>query len=216
VDTALAEWCDAYLDGKVPAELKLDLIEATKARAEKDGLKTYAPLREKLKAIDTAARAAEEKDHLSRNRETLAGGDAEKGRDLFLNNSAVYCQRCHKLDGQGGEVGPPMNGIAKDKTRDYLLEAITHPSKQIAKGYEAVQLTLLDGRTVSGVLKSKDKTEYVIATAEAKIVKVPAADVDFEKPDKSAMPDDLVKKMSKRELRDVIEFLAGLKEPEKK
>ena len=31
-----------------------------------------------------------------------------------------------------------------------------------------------------------------------------------------AMPDDLHKKLTKRELRDVVEFLAGLKEPEKK
>jgi quinoprotein glucose dehydrogenase len=48
------------------------------------------------------------------------------------------------------------------------------------------------------------------------MVTVPAGDVDFEKPDKSAMPDDLVKKLSKRELRDVVEFLSSLKEPEKK
>ena len=216
VDAALAEWLDEYLAGKVPDKLKLDVLEAAKARAEKTGLKLYAPLREKLKAIDTAARAAEAKDHLSRYRESLAGGDADRGRDIFLNTAAVYCQRCHKLDGQGGEVGPPLNGIAVDKTRDYLLEAITHPSKQIAKGYESVQLTLLDGRTVSGVLKGKTKDEYTIATSDAKVVKVPAADVDFEKPDKSAMPDDLVKKLSKRELRDVVEFLSSLREPVKK
>jgi quinoprotein glucose dehydrogenase len=30
------------------------------------------------------------------------------------------------------------------------------------------------------------------------------------------MPDDLYKKLSKRELRDVVEFLANLKEPAKK
>jgi quinoprotein glucose dehydrogenase len=215
-DDTLAEWCDKYVEGKVPDELKLDVIEATKARAEKDKLKLHADLRAKLKAIDTAARSAEAKDHLSRNREALAGGDSSRGKDIFLNSAAVYCQRCHKLDGQGGEVGPPLNGIAKDKTRDYLLEAITHPNRQIAKGYESVLLTLLDGRTVTGVLKSKDKKEYVIGTPEGQIVKVPADDVDFEKPDKSAMPDDLVKKLSKRELRDVVEFLSSLKEPEKK
>lgn len=215
-DETLAAWCDKYLDGKVQPELKLDVIEATKARAEKDKLKLHADLRAKLKAIDTAARAAESTDHLSRNREALAGGDAARGRDIFLNNAAVYCQRCHKLDGQGGEVGPVLNGLGKEKTREYLLEAITHPNKQIAKGYESVLLTLLDGRTVTGVLKSKDKKQYVIGTPEGKIVTVPAADVDFEKPDKSAMPDDLVKKLSKRELRDVVEFLSGLKEPEKK
>nr|MCU0705750.1 hypothetical protein [Fimbriiglobus sp.] len=66
------------------------------------------------------------------------------------------------------------------------------------------------------VLKSKDKKEYVIGTPEGKIVMVPAADVESERPDKSAMPDDLVKKLSKKELRDVVEFLSSLKEPEKK
>ena len=37
-----------------------------------------------------------------------------------------------------------------------------------------------------------------------------------EKPDRSAMPDDLVKKLTRRELRDVVEFLASTKEPGKK
>lgn len=212
-DEALAAWCDKYLDGKVPDELKLDVLEATKARSEKDKLKLHTDLRAKLKAIDTAARAGEAKDHLSRYRESLAGGDAARGRDIFLNSAAVYCQRCHKLDGQGGEVGPVLNGIGKEKTRDYLLEAIVAPNKQIAKGYESVLLTLLDGRTVTGVLKSKSKKEYVIGTPEGKIVTVPAGDVDSERPDKSAMPDDLIKKMTKKELRDVVEFLSSLKEP---
>jgi len=212
-DEALAAWCDKYLANGVPGELKLDVLEATKARAEASKLKLHADLRAKLKAIDTAARAGEAKDHLSRYRESLLGGDAAKGRDIVLNNSAVYCQRCHKLDGQGGEVGPPMNGIAKDKTRDYLLESITHPSKQIAKGYESVILVLLDGRSISGVLKGKDATNYTVVTPENKTLVIPVADVDAAKPDKSAMPEDLIKKLSKRELRDVVEFLSGLTEP---
>ena len=214
-DKALAGWLDIYLDGKLPDDLKLDVLEAAKARAEKDKLKLHAPLREKLKAIDTAARAAEAKDPLSRNREALSGGDAEKGRNIFLNSAAVYCQRCHKLDGQGGEVGPPVNGVAKDKTREYLLESIVLPSKQIAKGFESVILVLLDGRTVSGVLRSKDAKAFTIVTPENKVIVVPKDDVDTEKPDKSAMPEDLVKKLSKRDLRDLVEFLNGLKEPVK-
>ena len=215
-DAALFAWMEKYLKGEVPDALKLDVIEAGKARAERDRLRLHADLRGKLKAIDTAARAGEAKDHLSRYRESLAGGDAARGRDIVLNNAAVYCQRCHKLDGQGGEVGPPLNGVAKERTREYLLEAITHPNKQIARGYESVLLTLLDGRTVTGVLKSKDKKEYVIGTPEGKLVTVPVADVDSERPDKSAMPEDLIKKLSRRELRDVVAFLSTLKEPEKK
>ena len=148
-----------------------------------------------------------------RNSEALAGGDADRGRNLFLNNSAVYCQRCHKLDGQGGEVGPVMNGIAKDKTREYLLESIVNPNGQIAQGYQSVILNLLDGKTVSGVLRSKDKKTYVLVTPENKVLNILAEDVESEKPDKSAMPEDLYKKLSKRELRDIVEFLVSMKEP---
>jgi quinoprotein glucose dehydrogenase len=215
VDTSLAEWLDQYAAGKVPAELKLDVLEAATARATA-GTLSVIELRDKLKAIDQAARAAAEKDPLARHRESLAGGDAEKGRAIFLNNAAVYCQRCHKLDGQGGDVGPAMNGIAAKQTREYLLEAIVHPNNKIAEGYQSVILNLLDGGTVSGVLRAKDGKGYTIVTAENKVLTIRKDDVDTEKPDKSAMPDDLVKKLSKRELRDVVEFLASLKDEGKK
>lgn len=215
VDAALGEWLDQYAAGKVPAELKLDVLEAATARATA-GTLSVMELRDKLKVIDQAARAAAEKDPLARHRESLAGGDAEKGRAIFLNNAAVYCQRCHKLDGQGGDVGPAMNGIAAKQTREYLLEAIVHPNTKIAEGYQSVILNLLDGKTVSGVLRAKDGKGYTIVTAENKVLTIPKDDVDSEKPDKSAMPDDLVKKLSKRELRDMVEFLTTLKEPGKK
>lgn len=215
IDAALAQWLDRYLAGEVPAELKLDVLEAAQARANAKKLRLHAPLREKLKAIDQAARAAEKTDPLARNREALSGGDAAKGRAIFFNNAAVYCQRCHKLDGQGGEVGPEMNGIGARQTRDYLLEAITHPNARIAEGYQSVILNTLDGKTVTGVLRKKDDKAYTMVTADNKVIVVPRDDVDSEKPDKSAMPDDLHKKLSKRELRDVVEFLAGLKEPAK-
>jgi quinoprotein glucose dehydrogenase len=215
-DEALAAWLDKYLAGQVPAELKLDVLEAAQARANARKLKLHAPLRELLQRVDQAARAAEKRDTLARYRESLAGGDADKGRRIFLENAAVYCQRCHQLDGQGGEVGPPLNGIGAKQTRDYLLEAITHPSAKIAEGYQSVILNLVDGKQVTGVLRSKTAKEYVVVTADNKVVKVPADDVDGEKPDKSAMPEDLVKKLSKRELRDVVEFLVNLKDQPKK
>lgn len=210
VDEALAAWLDKLLAGQVAPEMKLDLLEAAEARVSSNR-RLYAPLKDKLAAFDRQARDGVAKDPLSRSRDLTNGGDAEKGKEIFLNNAAVYCQRCHKLNGQGGEVGPDVTLIAKDKTRDYLLESIIDPNKAIAKGFESVILSLADGRTVSGVLRSKTDKEYTIVDTEGKVTKVPKDDVDREKPDKSAMPDDLHKKLSRRELRDVIEFLANLK-----
>ena len=210
-DKALVAQLDLILAGKFPIELKLDAMEAAQTRSNTDQLKLHAPIREKLKAIDAADRAAVGKDPLARVRESSAGGSAAKGREIFLNNAAVYCLRCHKLDGQGGEVGPAMNGLAKDKDRDYLLESIVNPNAKIAKGYESVIVATIDGKSISGVLRNKTKTELTIVTPENKTITIPVEDVETEKPDKSAMPEDLHKKLSKRELRDVIEFLTTLK-----
>jgi quinoprotein glucose dehydrogenase len=130
----------------------------------------------------------------------------------------VYCQRCHKLDNQGGEVGPALNGLAADKEKDrrYMLEAVVLPNAKIAKGYETVILLLADDRTVSGVIKSQDKKVVKLITAEAKELTIPVEDIVSRRTGPSAMPDDLHKKLTRRELRDLVEFLSNLKEPPKK
>ncbi len=223
-DRVLLRWVDDVLAGKVRPELVLDVLDAAEARTKPGEKKRPAPpaaYRQKLDRYraEQAKKADGPKgDKLAPWAETLAGGDAARGREVFLNNSAVYCQRCHKLDDQGGEVGPPLNGLAAEpgKDRRYLLEAVVLPSAQIAKGYETVVLTLADGRTVSGVLKSDNKKELRLMTADAKELVIPADDVESRRTGPSAMPDDLHKKLTKRELRDVVEFLASLKEPLKK
>ena len=49
-------------------------------------------------------------------------------------------------------------------------------------------------------------------TAEGKLLTVPKERIDEREPGKSAMPEDSIKHLSKPELRDLVEFLAGLKE----
>ncbi|MDB5306329.1 MAG: Cytochrome c [Gemmataceae bacterium] len=216
VDELLAGWLDAAVAGTVPPELVLDVLDAAEARTKTPNLKLLAPLGKKVDAYRTAR--AKSTDKLAPWADTLAGGDAEKGWNILLNNNAVYCQRCHKLDGQGGEVGPPLNGIAGQmgKDRRYLLESVVMPSAQIARGYETVILSLADGRTVSGVVKEDTKKQIKLLTPEGKELLIPADEVEARRTGPSAMPDDLHKKLSHRELRDLVEFLASLKDPEKK
>jgi quinoprotein glucose dehydrogenase len=217
VDKLLDQWLDRALAGTVPQEVLLDLFDAAETRSGTQRLKLYAPLRQKVDQYRAAERARKD-DPLAPYRESLSGGDPEKGRSIFLNNSAVYCQRCHKLDGQGGDVGPALNGVAADKEKDrrYLLESVVLPSAKIAKGFDTVILVLTDERTVSGIVKSEDKKEIRLVTAENKEIVVPVKDVDARRTGPSAMPADLHTKLSRRELRDVVEFLASLKDPTKK
>ena len=102
----------------------------------------------------------------------MSGGDAERGRNVFLNKAEVTCVKCHKLNGIGGDVGPELAGIGGKRKRDYLLESIVLPDKQIAKGYDSVVLDLTSGKSITGVLKSEDVKEVRIMTAEGQLISV--------------------------------------------
>lgn len=141
----------------------------------------------------------------------LEGGDADRGRKIYRDNSAVYCIRCHKVNGDGGEVGPELSGIGKKHPREYLLESIVAPNQAIAQGFESVIVGTNSGSVVAGVFKSEDEKTLRLMTAEAKLIEIPKDEIDERKRGESAMPEELHKKLSLAEIRDLVEFLATLK-----
>jgi quinoprotein glucose dehydrogenase len=198
----LGKQFDALLEKKLPAELQLEVLEA--ARASKSGA-----LRKKLARYEASL---SRKDPLAHYRETLAGGDAERGRSIFFNKADVSCLRCHKTEGQGGEVGPDLAGIGTKQKRDYLLESVVDPNRQIAKGFETVVVTTSNGKSVSGIVKAETKGTLTLITPEAKLVTIKKGDIEERQAGKSAMPEDLIKHLSRAELRDLVEYLACLKQ----
>jgi quinoprotein glucose dehydrogenase len=198
-DAILASWLDRLIARKIPAAIELELLEAAskkKSSSVTDLLARFEKVRPKDGPIA---------DHMAE----LEGGNAERGKRIFLNNAAVYCVRCHKVKGEGGEVGPELTGIGSKHPRTYLLESIVAPNQAIAQGFESVILAKNDGTIVTGVLKSEDDKTVKVMTAEAKLIEVAKADIDERKRGNSAMPEDLPKKLSRSELRDLVEFLAG-------
>jgi quinoprotein glucose dehydrogenase len=200
-DAILSQWLDRLLQGEVTPELRLDLLEAAGKRAA---------LAVKTKLAEYEGSRAKQ-DDLAKYREVLFGGNAESGRRLFLEKSELSCVRCHKINGVGGEVGPDLSHIGKDHKREYLLESIVLPSKQIAKGYDSVALVLIDGRIVTGILKTEDAKQVRLMTPEGALVTVPRDQIADRVHAKSAMPEDLIQHLSRRELRDLVEFLSNLR-----
>jgi quinoprotein glucose dehydrogenase len=201
-DVQLGKWLDRLLAGTVPAELQLELLEAAGKRQAGDVKKKLAEFEKARPAQPT----------VKRYQEAQAGGDAEAGRRVFLHKAEVSCLRCHKVKGEGGEVGPDLTGIGSKQTREYLLESIVDPNKQIAKGFETVILTLNSGKSVTGIVKLENAREVQLITPEGKLVTVAKADIDERNAGKSPMPEDVSKSLTRREIRDLVEFLAGLKE----
>ena len=108
-------------------------------------------------------------------------------------------------------VGPELTKIGAAKDRTYLLESIVFPNKHIAEGFQSVLVTTKDGTSFAGVVQSESDTELVLNSPEDGIVKVKKADITARERGLSGMPEGLATLLSRRDLRDLIEYLASLK-----
>jgi quinoprotein glucose dehydrogenase len=200
-DPILATWLDRLISKKTPLAIELELIEAASKKKSPSLTNLLAKFEKERPKEGPLA------DHMAE----MEGGNAERGKKIFRDNAAVYCVRCHKVKGDGGEVGPELTGIGTRHPRSYLLESIVAPNQAIAQGFESVILAKTDGTIVTGVLKSEDDKTVKLMTAEAKLIEVPKADIEDRKRGNSAMPEDLPKKLSRSDVRDLVEFLSSLK-----
>lgn len=91
--------------------------------------------------------------------ESAEPGDPERGLAIFQQHPIAACNRCHKIRDQGGVVGPPLDGIAARKTRDYLYESLVDPNRTIAEGYPLQASPM----PPMGVLLNKQQLEDLMA-----------------------------------------------------
>jgi quinoprotein glucose dehydrogenase len=184
-------------------EVELDLLDAAAVRSSVAEIKAALLERTKPKSGNT--------DPLNGYSGVLVGGVNFKGRQIFETNTAVYCIRCHKVKGQGGEVGPDLSEIGAKQTREYIATSIIAPNHAIALGFETVVVSLNDGRVISGVFKSEDEKSLKLMSVDNQLIDIKKSDIEERKRGPSAMPEDVAKKLKKVQIRDLVEFLSSQK-----
>jgi quinoprotein glucose dehydrogenase len=199
-DSMFIPWLDRLQTGKLDPALRLDVLEAA-AKRKDSGIKA---------ALDRYEASRSKDDPLANYRETLMGGDAAEGKKLFLERADVACMRCHKINNEGGEVGPDLSHVGQNP-REYLLESIVAPNAKIAKGYDSVLVKIKDGGLVAGIVKNDTETTLEINSPEDGLVKIDKSKIESRTPGQSPMPAELATMLTKRELRNLIEYLASLK-----
>lgn len=66
----------------------------------------------------------------------IQGGNADRGLKLFKEHPVASCVRCHQVGGEGGVVGPALDGIATRKAKDYIYTSLVDPNAAIAEGFQ--------------------------------------------------------------------------------
>jgi len=141
----------------------------------------------------------------------LTGGDIKKGRELFFGPKAV-CSTCHRVQQDGGQVGPNLSIIGGIRTRADLLESIIFPSASLARGFETMVVVTKSGKTITGVMTRETVDALVLTSSQRVDQKVLRNDIEeMTASPVSMMPAGIDQTLSAEELRDLLAYLESLK-----
>ncbi len=138
-------------------------------------------------------------------------GDAARGEKVFFR-AAPGCMACHRIKGNGAQIGPDLSEIGTKLGKDAIIEAILDPSAGISVGFETYNLQLKSGDEAFGLMVSDSADEVAIKDLKGIVTRYKKADIVSNRQLKtSIMPTGLQQAMTTQEFVDLVEFLSGLK-----
>ena len=125
------------------------------------------------------------------------------GRQIFTQNCAV----CHQVGGQGGNIGPQLDGIG-NWGRRALTEKILDPNRNISKAFVTYTLTLKDGKVTTGLFRREEGQNMIFANAAGQEFSIPKGDIVEQKAAPyTLMPDHFGQVISEKDYYDLLGYL---------
>ena len=138
----------------------------------------------------------------------LSGRNFEDGKAMFV---AATCASCHKMNGEGGNVGPDLSQLGNRFTANDILKSIIKPSDEISDQYAATNFYLKDGSAVMGRLIKQDNDKYYVSQnpfAPDDLTEISKDKVVSTKLSKvSIMLPGMINRLNPDELKDLMAYL---------
>jgi putative heme-binding domain-containing protein len=135
-------------------------------------------------------------------------GNAENGARLFK----AHCASCHRVNADGGRIGPDLSRIGSARPRDVLVARIRRGSETFRPGFEPVTITPESGPPISGVKKNEDLFSVQVMDTRERIQGYEKDKVaSVVNGTRSAMPVFGPDRLSDSDLDDLVRYLQTLR-----
>jgi putative membrane-bound dehydrogenase-like protein len=141
---------------------------------------------------------------------TLTAADQVKGKVVFSKT----CSACHKLNGEGGMIGPDLTGSNRADL-NYLLDNILNPSAVIQDDYKLKIITTRDGRTLTGNIARENDRQLTLRMVGQDTVIDKSTIQSRETVPVSMMPEGLLETLTEKEVIDLVAYLRTMENVKK-
>lgn len=130
-------------------------------------------------------------------------GNVQHGQQRFQ----ALCTPCHRLRGEGHEVGPDL-GMVGVKPKDWLLNAILDPNQSVEPRYRVWTITLQTGTIVNGIVTAETANNVVLRLAGGVDQAVLRSEIDsMEQTKLSLMPVGFETELKPQDMADLLRWL---------
>lgn len=130
-------------------------------------------------------------------------GNADAGAAVFKK----VCSRCHRIGGEGHNVGPDISDT-RARAADALLYDILDPNRRVDPQYSEYVIVTTEGLLLNGLLVAETESEITLRQPEGRQQTLPRSQVEeMRVTGKSLMPEGLEKDVSVEQMADIIAFL---------
>ncbi len=134
--------------------------------------------------------------------EYMSHADVANGKALFT----TVCATCHKLYGEGGEIGPDITGSNRADL-DYILTNMIDPNGEVAESYKLVTISTQDGRTYAGNVFAENDQQVTLRIIGQDIL-IPKSEIlSRQVSPMSMMPEGMLDALTDQQARDLIGYL---------
>lgn len=132
-----------------------------------------------------------------------ASPDVKAGARVF----ETHCRPCHSIAGQGGLVGPQLDGVGH-RGPERLCEDVLDPNRNVDRIFRYSMVTLHNGDLMTGLFRREEGEQRIYVNASGQEQRISRREIrEVRESDASLMPDNFAEVLPPTEFNHLLGFL---------
>ncbi|MBW8883548.1 MAG: c-type cytochrome [Planctomycetia bacterium] len=130
-------------------------------------------------------------------------GDSTRGQIVYRRE----CMNCHKLRGEGSDVGPSLETVQHRSPQEILIHVLD-PNREVSPNYLEYVVRLADGRVLTGLIAAETDAGLTLRRAQNQEDNILRSEIEeIASSGKSLMPEGMEQKITPQDMADLIAYL---------